>query len=73
MERFGISYEVSLDDFHSLVTSVHRRDQHVIIERESLKILRMTIFLSEKWLRSMMSRSRFFISTRWECGMMSRP
>jgi hypothetical protein len=35
MERVGIRYEVALDDCRSLLTTFHRRGQHVIIECES--------------------------------------
>jgi hypothetical protein len=35
MEQVGISYEVPLDDFRSLLSFLHGRGQHVIIECES--------------------------------------
>jgi len=35
MERVGISYELPLDDFRSLLTSLHERGLHVIIEAEN--------------------------------------
>ena len=37
MERVGIPYEVPLDDFRSLLTALHGRGQHVIVECEDRK------------------------------------
>ena len=37
MEQVGISYEVPLDDFRSLLTALHERGQHLIIECEHRK------------------------------------
>jgi hypothetical protein len=37
IERVGISYEVPLDDFRSLLTALHERCQHVIVECEDRK------------------------------------
>lgn len=37
MDRVGIAYEVPLDDFRSLLTALHGRGQHVIIECEDRK------------------------------------
>jgi hypothetical protein len=34
LERVGIPYEVPLDDFRSLLTALHGRGQHVIVECE---------------------------------------
>jgi hypothetical protein len=38
MERVGISYEVPLDDFRSLLTALHGMGQHVIVECEDRKM-----------------------------------
>ena len=37
MEQVGISYEVLLDDFRSLLAALHGRGQHVIVESEGRK------------------------------------
>ncbi len=37
MDRVEISYEVPLDDFRSLLTFLHERSQHVIVECEDRK------------------------------------
>ena len=37
MEQVGIAYEVPLDDFQSLLTALHGREQHVVVECEDRK------------------------------------
>ena len=37
MDRVGIPYEVPLDDFRSLLTALHGRGQHVVVQCESME------------------------------------
>jgi hypothetical protein len=45
MDRVGIPYEVPLDDFRSLLTALHGRCQHVIVECEDHKMTEYDDFI----------------------------